>query len=462
MAASSSSSHNTHTRMRTRASLGSASVNLSMAVLGVGQLTLPYAASLTGLAECLLLLLVLTAAALVSLDSIREGAIRPSRRRAETRAASSDGDGEAALATPLLVDDDSIGQMGELAASVECKSTYAAILEEHMPSHYYKKLSDVALLLYAWGGSVSFLVVVKQQVHYITQSIKLSMHLPSFAPMLLLTAAVTLPLAMLRSVKALRYSSVFGSLAALFITAVVVVHNPTLKMCALAAGSEPPAQWEINPTPIVAALPLLAFALNTSWSYVPVFFSMSDDAQKGTRREAVRLRRSGTWLAMIVHSFVYVNYSVITVYGIVSFCGDVKQNVLDGYSIHSGKHDDWRGHMVLFARCALAVQLIFALPLRFHVARDVLVDAYNDDMMKVRLVTFALVASAAAAAAPPVPLRTAIGLTSAVCASVVIYIIPARLSFALYDSALARVTACAMAVFGVLVMVGGSYGSVMD
>ena len=436
-----------------------AATNLGMAVLGVGQLTLPYACSRHGLGleGGLAAMAALTALALYSLWCLREGALR--QKQGEGVA-----DAEADLSMPLVADEQNLQARDRRAV----RTTYAKILDEHL-GKFYVGVCDIMLLVYAWGGAVSFLVVIKQQIHLIAHSILAHEHaealakLPAFVPMDVLTAAVVLPLALLRNIKALRYSSVGGSLAAIFITAVVIIHNPTLEKCKLAQERNLPPALPTNPLAALGALPLLAFALNTSWSFVPVFVSMSNEAECGTRRETARLRRLGSWLAALVHLLVLVDYAIIAVVGSITFCDDVPQNILDGYTSDvRGGEANWRAHMVLFARIALVLQLCFALPLRFHVARGVIIDERSATEWSLCLTTALLVVSAAAFASPPVGLKTTIGLTSAICASVVIYVLPARVhaAFAERPANAQLFIAGLVAAFGFVVLVGGSAGSV--
>ena len=190
---------------------------------------------------------------------------------------------------------------------------------------------------------------------------------------------------------------------------------------------------------------------------------MSNEAECGTRRETARLRRLGSWLAALVHLLVLVDYAIIAVVGSITFCDDVPQNILDGYTSDvRGGEANWRAHMVLFARIALVLQLCFALPLRFHVARGVIIDERSATEWSLCLTTALLVVSAAAFASPPVGLKTTIGLTSAICASVVIYVLPSRVhsAFAERPANAQLFIAGLVAAFGFVVLVGGSAGSV--
>jgi hypothetical protein len=93
--------------------------------------------------------------------------------------------------------------------------------------------------------------------------------------------------------------------------------------------------------------------------------------------------------------------------------------------------------MVFAARSALTVQLSLALPLRFQVARSVAVASLpslsrrwsgggggGPSRLRDTIASFLLVGGAAGVAATPLPLATAIGITSAIAASSIIYIVP--------------------------------------
>merc|ERR1712203_745999 len=139
-------------------------------------------------------------------------------------------------------------------------------------------------------------------------------------------------------------------------------------------------------------------------------------------------------------------------------------NILD--SIPSS-YQGWQGQMILVVRVALVMQLAVALPLRFNVVRSIL-NRWCESTESVGHVsiTVAMVSSAVALAACQLKLNVAIGVTSAVCASFIIYIFPAGLDIVMWlkrnpgkrmDSR--RVFAIFVVGFGFLLLLTGTYAN---
>mmetsp|Transcript_7113 Transcript_7113/g.23575 ORF Transcript_7113/g.23575 Transcript_7113/m.23575 type:complete len:164 (+) Transcript_7113:126-617(+) len=109
---------------------------------------------------------------------------------------------------------------------------------------------------------------------------------------------------------------------------------------------------------------------------------------------------------------------MLGVVGYLSFCGSVTDDVLASLPHVPG---------VAVARVALVVQLSVALPLRFHVVRNVVIEELALEAptrAQESGVVAAVVALALVVAAKLRALHLALGLTSAVGASCIIYILP--------------------------------------
>lgn len=396
---------------RGQASFGSALANLVMSVLGAGQLTLPFVLSQMGVGlGCLALLCC--------------GALSAYSCRALVRCSRSLG-----------------------------VKTYSDLLlaEFGRPA---KVLADALIAIYAWGGGVSFLLIVKGQLAHATW-----LGGTGSAAMASLALGVVLPLSLMRDLDRLKFSSGFGCAAAVAITAVVIATAPwdasgRLVVC---DGSEAASSMRGGPASYVealAALPLVAFALNSSWAFLNVFGTLDQQTQ----------RERGNSLIIMALSAILANYFVMSVVGYASYCDATTPNILDSLRPRGG----WQDLFVAAVRGMLVTQLVFALPLRFNVARCVISSRVPSPGPRTHvLLTVGLVASAAGLAACPLRLNVAIGVTSAVCASFIIYIFPAALELSLMSREeearrpVARgLVAVGVVLFGAVLLVAGTAANV--
>ncbi|CAK0866793.1 unnamed protein product, partial [Prorocentrum cordatum] len=160
------------------ASFGSALANLVMSVLGAGQLTLPFVLSQMGIGLGCLALLCCGALSAYSCGAL----VRCSRA---------------------------------LGAK-----TYSDLLLSAF-GRPARALADVLIAIYAWGGGVSFLLIVKGQLAHATRPGG-----ASSAAMASLALGVVLPLSLMRNLDRLKFSSGFGCVAAVAITSVVIATAP--------------------------------------------------------------------------------------------------------------------------------------------------------------------------------------------------------------------------------------------
>jgi len=200
---------------------------------------------------------------------------------------------------------------------------------------------------------------------------------------------------------------------------------------------------------IAAALPLFSFALNSSWAYIPIFAGLRD-------KSAGRVNS----LIGIASAVILASYLLIAAYGYSMFCDATQPNILDslGDAAPPGSPDR---PLILFARGAVALQLTLALPLRFYVARTTI--ASNESRcIKLVLLSGALVGSAVALAALPLSLATVLGITSSVCASIIIYILPAVIDLRLaLPGRLRKIFSIFSLLVGLFVLTAGLVANVL-
>ena len=264
-------------------SLPAALSNVVMAVLGAGQLTLPYVMSQLGFAFGMLLLVCFALVVVYSSALLRA-----------------------------------------LTASTKA-ATYGDMLGRALGPRW-KTACAVVVVLYAFGTAVSYFLIIREQLHRIA-----AFFLPTSDTgatpweenkvfmLVVVTALVVYPLSALRDLTALRFSSSLGSLFALYITSVVCLYAPwgadryhireddggvvLLRVC---RGGHPPSPdlaprlWPRSFAAFAAASPLLAFALNSGWAFVPVFASLRDPTPS-----------RGATLILVSHAIIAVNYLII-------------------------------------------------------------------------------------------------------------------------------------------------------
>jgi len=198
----------------------------------------------------------------------------------------------------------------------------------------------------------------------------------------------------------------------------------------------------------VASFPLLSFAFNASWAYVPIL---------GTLRE----RRPARVWALIAGSMsiITLQYCLITVYGYKMFCDATTANILNALGENAAGS---RKILIGIAKVMLVVQLSLAMPMRFVVLRSCV---FGDVALSVsRRVIYAIVTVGAACglACLPLPLQSSIGIVSSIGASSVIYIFPAIIDLRLKLDGWMRLTISAIGLaVGLILLVGGTLGNIV-
>jgi len=213
---------------------------------------------------------------------------------------------------------------------------------------------------------------------------------------------------------------------------------------------EGPGFWKEMPETwmdVAKTLPLLAFALNASWAYLNTLKTLEG---KTTTRTAALIGQS-----ILI---IFVQYFLLSAVGYFTFCNLTSPNILDslGEYVAAGT---WRGNLVCTARAALALQLTLCLPMRFIVTRDAAARGLSldkDAPAKRMSVSFVIVGSAVACAVSGLPLDLVLGVVSSICASLLIYILPAIIDLTsdLEGKVRKALSACSLVV-GLFVMFGG-------
>lgn len=338
-------------------------LNVLLAVLGAGQLTLPYAMhQLGGLWQGAIALVVFTLLSMHSLKKLSYYELH---------------------FTPL-----------------GCLESYSQLVIRVLGSSG-SLLCQFLLVFYAWGGAVAFLVILKAEF---------VAFFPSYGRAVLCGIACILwRLSSCEDLTFLKKFSWLGCVVAVLITIVTVTafvspHGLTEQSLQLCSSSHEPSLLDV-----AAALPLISFSLNSSWAYIPVLCTLSDKSRT-------------TSLIIWSNLLILLNYMFLAASGYCKFGKDVKPNIMDSLGQDQDFADSW---MVRGAKVALCLQLTLALPLRFFVARKTIQDARPSLAGSNSSLALVLVFGATAAALPDISLATVLGIVSGICASMIIYILPA-------------------------------------
>jgi len=397
-------------------SLFSATANMLLSVLGAGQLTLPYAFRELGWIAGLSFLLVFAFLGIHSLHCLSVH----SRKK-------------------------------ECLTSQGCSSYTELAVETFGPG--IKKLCDALIAIYAWGGALSFMVILKAELNFLdAQAIgkaKTGAAWPDWLLLVLVSAFIIFPLCSRESPGGLRRVSPFGCAAAIFITFVVLACAPWSSSSRCEGHTKGEMQlWPRSFLSAAAALPLLSFALNSSWAFLPILAGLRHREQCNAM----------IWLSM---TLIAVDYSMLAFAGYSTFCDATEPNILTSLGrLTSSDIEQWKLVVIVLAKAALAIQLTLALPLRFMVARSAICSSFSSWQRR-WLLSAVLVASAAAIASTPIPLATTIGITSSVCASMIIYILPALIDLSVKSPGVMRHLLSLMSLpVGLFVLLAGTAANV--
>eukprot|EP00927_Polykrikos_kofoidii_P022904 TRINITY_DN2124_c0_g1_i2.p1 TRINITY_DN2124_c0_g1~~TRINITY_DN2124_c0_g1_i2.p1 ORF type:complete len:482 (+),score=62.14 TRINITY_DN2124_c0_g1_i2:117-1448(+) len=398
-------------------SLFSTTSNLVLAVLGAGQLTLPFFFAEVGFACGIFFLFYF---AFLGMHSLHVLAVHQQRYGANDYA-------ELAVV--------SIGERGRLL----CRGIVG---------------------IYAWGGGISFLIIQKRELDFLAHVAHLNV--PGNVLMVITAIGFIWPMSSRTNLAFMKRFSPFGCIAALMVTMTVLLIAPWngdlplgVEICGGPSGDEAAGgrahMWPRSFVNFAAALPLVAFALNSSWGFIPILKTMR--ARTPARDAAVIFCAKGV---------IVFSYFLISTYGYATFCDTVETSILDSLpGTPGGKytaHGAQKALMIL-VRGAVALQLTLALPLRFSVARD---SVARDLGLSQRVcVAACIVGSAAGLAALPLSLKVVLSITSSICASLIIYILPAILDFKSDVPGFGRrCVSVASFITGFFIMAGGLGGTI--
>ena len=171
--------------------------------------------------------------------------------------------------------------------------TYGEVLARIIGPRW-KRACDAVVVLYAWGTAVGYLLIVKEQLHRVAAFFDggdgpLPWEENKSALLVVVAALVVFPLSVLRDLSALKYTSALGAVAAAYIVTIVSFYAPWdrpgsgddasrhavvfgIRACAATSsnGAASLALWPASATSALTAVPMLSFALNSGWAFVPI------------------------------------------------------------------------------------------------------------------------------------------------------------------------------------------------
>jgi len=401
-------------------SLGAAT-NLTNAIIGAGILTLPYAFARVGMVLGCSLMIIFAVQTVYVCNILRACC-------SYTRECTYSGLGRQFFGRRLEVGIDSLLGVYAFASCIG----YQTILGDEMLVIFSLLQENYNFHMpFAWMESRSFLLAM-------------------------LTGVFTFPLCLLRSVKSLQYAAFLAVSSALYIAFVVFIQMPAFSdVCQLAEvsmytcvkgqcvveprslkatylnltscaqgceGSNGPAVsepiWANFGSGLWQSLPLFIYAFNCVVPFVPILTEMK-------RKRPTRIRTTLTFAVTVC----LIAYCMCAFGGYLGFCDRACPNILDCYPASNG--------LVLPARIALLVNLIFIVPLFNFIVRGCLEkqlglvsDAPGADMTESSnptlsvFLTVVLVSSSTALACVFKNLGVILGLTGAVGGSILVWILP--------------------------------------
>ena len=394
-----------------------AASNLCLGVVGSGQLTLPYAMKGAGLAFGICLLILLGGFAIIVLE-----------------------------------------MLASIARSRPSTEGYGDILRLTIGPRW-AKLANVTLGLLTWGGTISYLIVIKQE--WVMLAEEFNLHLCDACLILINTLVIIYPLSLLRDFSSLQFSSFLGAFVALCVTFTVLFEAPWnengggFDFCNgnpdddnLDDNTTNPDDDSVKflpagPFDFFTSMPLMAFALNSAWCYVAILAQTKtvklneNSYNPGEKQYQFPSERNIQIPILGGHVIIMVNYLLLSTVGYLSYCDNTESNILQNLP---------NSPLVLTARCLLICQLSLGTPLTLNVTRSTLylnllepkgwVPKWEGETkMKAMAVhvgiTSFLLFSALALSLAVSSLEVVVSLTSSICASGIIFIFPS-LSYRYY------------------------------
>eukprot|EP00742_Colponemidia_sp_Colp-10_P006472 GILJ01006933.1.p1 GENE.GILJ01006933.1~~GILJ01006933.1.p1 ORF type:complete len:449 (+),score=63.75 GILJ01006933.1:44-1348(+) len=335
---------------------------LASTALGAGMLALPYVLKVAGLVPGILFILV---AGIVSL-----------------------------IAMELLV----------ACARITGIKNYAELVRQVLG----KRMGDfmeLVIVVYCFGCVIGYFVLIGEFVPSMLDAVGLSSLNNRALDMIVLTGCGAFPLALLKNMSSLRYSSIVGLMCIIYINLVVIAEGPEQ----IRRHSDLPIVTYDMSMEVFKVISITFFAYTC---HVNVF-SVYSELQNPLARRMHKVTRRATLVEIIV-------YSSIAIFGYLSFRDLCDANITKNYG-----QDDWFMNVGVLG---MAFTLVMAIPLNMHPLRSNL----NNMIFKTQDVsvayhvatTFCLVASALTLAIFLPSIKTVFSLLGGSCCIFICYFMP--------------------------------------
>jgi len=235
----------------------------------------------------------------------------------------------------------SLAMLGYCAKKYNC-ATYQEVIER-VCGKAIGCTTEVFIILYMFGTSIAMLIIVGDQLDKISEAIfgsdySLHWYLDRNFTMALFSTLVILPLCIPKDISFLRYASIVGVAACIYVVIIVVVKY--------ISHTYPPSNIRTSPQNLYeffSAVPAIFFAYQCHVSSIPVFSSLKSKTSKN-------------WLVVICCSVAicFSTYTLTAICGYLTFGDAVKSDVLQSY--------DATDVSVIVARTAIFVAMLTSYP----------------------------------------------------------------------------------------------------
>ncbi|KAL6074452.1 amino acid transmembrane transporter [Balamuthia mandrillaris] len=281
---------------------------LLSATLGAGSLALPYAVRECGLALALFLLLLGSSAAFYSIH--------------------------------LLT----------WTSRLTGRQTYEELVE-HVFGRKVEVLLELSIIVFGWGSTVAYMVAIGDTLPPLVELLGVPGHLfiaKRWFLLIFTTVVVVFPLCLMNKLDSLRFTSFLGFLATCYL--ILTIMGLCIRDMAMDGLATEEVEYANANQRLFVGLPIIFYAFS---SHINIF-SISQELHEPTQRRLDLVALGTALLALIV-------YTIIGVFGYLSFLGDTEDNILKNYDVDNKP--------IQIGAMALTISIVFYIPLNTHPCR---------------------------------------------------------------------------------------------
>ncbi|XP_077983616.1 sodium-coupled neutral amino acid transporter 7-like [Glandiceps talaboti] len=214
---------------------------------------------------------------------------------------------------------------------------------------------QITVLFYAFGACITYLIIIADQLDKVFEFIH---HGNDFCEywyynrkftLTVVAVLFILPLCFPAKIDFLKYSSLFGVLATIYVVIIVVFQY-------FSGNYTPPKQLDSHPTSwldMFAVIPVICFAFQCHLSAVPVYATLQDRSMKTFSK-----------VTALSLSLCFVVYLLTGIFGYLTFGDKVKSDLLQSY--------DAKDISVTIARFMISISVLTSIPILNFVGRAAL------------------------------------------------------------------------------------------